>query len=101
MSRLLALDPSDSSSYYNEKIATALELKEFQQALETAEAFLENFSQEEDAYFAAMNVHFHMQNNEAFFQLVDTIRSSNIRLSPKRLNQLRYWLQGGLYEQKI
>lgn len=101
LSRLLALDPSNGSLYYNEKIATALELMEFQQALETAEAFLEHFPHEEDAYFAAMSVHFHMRNNKAFFQLVDTVRSSSIRLSPERLNQLRYWLQGGLYEQKI
>lgn len=101
LSRLLAHDPSDSSLYYNEKVATALELMEFQQALETAEAFMEKFPQDEDAYFAAMNVHFHLRNNEAFFQLIDTIRKSNVRLSPERLNQLRYWLQGGLYEQKV
>lgn len=101
LSQLLALDPSDSPLYYNEKIATALELKEFQQALETAGAFLVHFSHHEDAYFAAMNVHFHMRNHDAFFQLVDTVRSSSIRLSPERLNQLRYWLQGGLYEPKI
>lgn len=101
LSRLLDLNPSDSSLYYNEKIKTALELREYQQALETAEAFLEHFSHEEDAYFAAMSVHFQMQNREAFFQLVDKVRSSSIRLSPERLNQLRYWLQGGMYEQKI
>jgi tetratricopeptide (TPR) repeat protein len=98
LSRLLALNPSNSSIYYNEKIAVALELTEFQEALETAEAFIKQFPHSEDAYFAAMDVHFHMRNNKAFFQLVDKIRMSSIRLSPGRLNQLRYWLQGGLYE---
>ncbi|TWT00160.1 hypothetical protein [Planomicrobium sp. CPCC 101079] len=101
LSQLLALKPSNSSYYYNEKIAIALELMEFEEAQKTAETFLEQFPHAEDAYFAAMDVHFHMQNREAFFQLVNTIRSSSIRLSPERLNQLRYWLQGGLYEQKI
>lgn len=101
LSRLLALNPPNSAFYYNEKIALALELLEFHQALETAQAYLEQFPQAEDAYFAAMDVHYHMRNNDAFFQLLETIQSSSIRLSPEHLNQMRYWLQGGLYEQKI
>ncbi|KIL42844.1 hypothetical protein KP77_34740 [Jeotgalibacillus alimentarius] len=101
LSQVLAIEPMEHSIYYSEKIATALELKEFQEALETAETFLKHFPDHEDSYFAAMNVHFYMRNDEAFFQVIDKLRSSNIRLSPERLNQLRYWLQGGLYEQTI
>ena len=99
LSQLLALNPTNSSYYYSEKIATALELSEFQQALDAAQAFLKHLPNTEDAYFAAMDVHFHMHNKEDFFKLLDTIRSSSIRLSPGRLNQMRYWLQGSLYEQ--
>lgn len=99
LSELLNLKPSNSSFYYNEKIAIALELGEFQQALETALSYLKQFPHTEDAYFAALDVHFHMRNKEAFLQLVKKIRASSIRLSPGRLNQLRYWTQGGgLYE---
>ncbi|MCP2035275.1 hypothetical protein L1279_002262 [Planomicrobium sp. HSC-17F08] len=98
LSRLLALNPSNSMYYYTEKIAVTLELLDFQQALETAGTFLEQFPHSEDAYFAAMDVHFQMRNKRDFFKLVDKIRSSNIRLSPERLNQLRYWINGGLYE---
>lgn len=99
LSQLLALNPTNSSYYYSEKITVALELSEFQQALDAAQAFLAQFPNTEDAYFAAMDVYFHMHNQEDFFKLMDTIRSSSIRLSPGRLNQMRYWLQGGLYEQ--
>lgn len=101
LSQLLVLKPANSPYYFKEKIAVDLDLLEFRQALEAADLFLEQYPHLEDAYFAAMDVHFRMRNNKAFFQLIEKVRTSNIHLSPERLNQLRYWLQGGRHEQKV
>lgn len=101
LNQLLAVNPQEEPLYFTEKIEAALDLEEFQDALDTADQFLAQYPSHEDAYFAAMNVHFRMRNEAAFFQLVDTVRLSSIRLSPERLNQLRYWLQGDRYESKV
>ncbi|MED4532370.1 hypothetical protein [Metabacillus fastidiosus] len=101
LEQLLFIDPAQSPYYYDEKVKAALELTEFKEALSVADQFLERFPHHEDAYFAAMDVHFQMRNNTAFFQIIQKLRSSSVRLSPERLNQLRYWIQGDLYEQQI
>ncbi|WP_226528010.1 tetratricopeptide repeat protein [Metabacillus niabensis] len=96
--RLLEHAPSSDAANYLEKIEAALYLAEYHLALETAEQFLTLFPGEEEAYFALMNVHYKMKNKTEFQRMIDQLRSTDIKLSPNKLNLLRFWLQGEEYE---
>lgn len=87
--------------YYEEKIRTALQLNEHQTALSTAAQFLEKFPEREEAYFLAMHVHYQMRNKAEFSKTIELLRTSHTTLSPERLNQLRFWLQGDQYEKQV
>jgi hypothetical protein len=98
LDRLLEQSPTSDSRNYLEKIEAALYLAEHHIALKTAEQFLSLFPDKEEAYFASMNVHYTMKNKTEFKRVINRLRSSDIKLSPNRLNQLRFWLQGDGYE---
>lgn len=97
--RLLEQGPGNDATNYLEKMEAALYLDEYQIALETAEQFFTLFPEEEEAYFALMNVHYKMKNKAEFQRIINQLRSTNIKLSPDKLNQLRFWLQGEEHEQ--
>lgn len=78
--------------YHVERIRTALSLKEYEQALAASELFLHQYPHREGAYFEAMHVHYAMKNVKQMHETVDTLRASNIRLSPEGLDQLRFWI---------
>ncbi len=96
--RLIEHAPKSDATYYQEKIEAALYLAEYHIALETAEQFLSLFPEEEEAYFALMNVHYKMRNKKEFQRMINQLRSTDIKLSPDKLNQLRFWLQGEEHE---
>ncbi|WP_066055656.1 hypothetical protein [Robertmurraya korlensis] len=98
LTKLIQLHPTHKDKNYIEKINTAITLDEHQLARETAEQFITYFPKDEDAYFYAMKVHFHMQNEFEFKQIMNQLRVTDINLSPSRLSQLRFWLQGESYE---
>lgn len=92
LAKLIEIDPLRDSKNFIEKINAAMTLLEHRVARETAEQFLSLFPKEEDAYFSALSVHFHMHNITEFKQIMNQLRSTDIQLSPNRLNQLRFWL---------
>lgn len=93
LNKLIQLSPRDLL-HFKEKIDTAILLNEHREALDTAEQFLSLFPDEEDAYFSLMTVHFSMRNQVDFRRILNQLRSTDIKLSPEKLNQLRFWLQG-------
>lgn len=102
LDKLIRLSPISDPFNYVEKIETAILLHEYQDALETAERFLSLFPDLEEAYFLSMNVHFSMRNQDEFNQVMNRLLSStNIKLSPDKLNQLRFWLKGDRDEQQV
>ncbi|MBU7594434.1 hypothetical protein [Metabacillus halosaccharovorans] len=92
--QILEHSPANGAKNYLEKIEAGLYLAEYHMALETAEQLLSLFPEEEDAYFAVMNVHFTMKNKTEFQRMITQLRATDIKLSPDKLNQLRFWLQG-------
>ncbi|TXC76142.1 hypothetical protein FS935_23045 [Metabacillus litoralis] len=101
LDKLIKISPASDELNFIEKIESAITLNEHQVALETAKQFLEVFPEKEDAYFSALNVHYSMRNSSEFKQVMNKLRSSDIKLSPDKLNQLRFWLQGDEYEQQL
>lgn len=99
LSKLIKLSPDSSKLNHMEKIDVAISLHEYREALEAANQFLAVFPDQEEAYFAAMNIHYVMKNSEGFNEIVGRLRGSEIRLSPDKLNQLRFWIQGDGNEQ--
>ncbi|OLN23555.1 hypothetical protein BTO30_03780 [Domibacillus antri] len=101
LDKLIHLSPARDARNLEEKIKVALSLNEHKSARETAEQFLALFPDHEEAYFCAMNVHFHMRNEPDFKHVLNQLASSGTRLSPDGLNQLRFWLQGDVHEQQV
>lgn len=99
LSKLIKLSPDSSKLNYMEKIDVAISLHEYREALEAVNQFLAVFPDQEESYFAAMNIHYVMKNREGFNEIVGRLRASEIRLSPDKLNQLRFWIQGDGNEQ--
>lgn len=99
LSKLIKLSPDSSKLNYMEKIDVAISLHEYREALEAVNQFLAVFPDQEESYFAAMNIHYVMKNREGFNKIVGRLRASEIRLSPDKLNQLRFWIQGDGNEQ--
>jgi hypothetical protein len=98
LTKLIQRESLRDPKNFIEKIDTAIALDEHSVARETADQFLSSFPQEEDAYFSSMKVHFQMQNVTEFKQIMNQLRLTDIKLSPNRLSQLRFWLQGELNE---
>lgn len=101
LDQLIQLSPKRDAGNYQNKIRVALTLGEHGKAADAATQFLATFPNDENAYFSAMNVHYKMYNELDFKQVMNRLTSSGIRLSPNRLNQLRFWIQGDPNEQQI
>ncbi|MBM7649088.1 hypothetical protein JOC78_002041 [Bacillus ectoiniformans] len=101
LDRLIEQTAVPKPRYYEEKIKMALLLNEHQTAYYTSIQFLKIFPDIEESYFSALHVHYQMRNHEEFSHTITLLRTSNTTLSPKRLDQLRFWLQGDLYEQQV
>lgn len=94
LTKLIQNSPKGDGLNYIEKVDTAIVLNEHQEALATAEQFLKLFPNQEEAYFSLMKVHFSMRNQVEFKRVLNELRLTDIKLSPEKLNQLRFWLQG-------
>lgn len=79
---------------FKNKINVDLELNHFDQAVGTAKELLKYYPTNEDAYFASLQVCFQMRNQTEFKIIFKKLKESNTVLSPNRLIQLRFWLQG-------
>lgn len=91
LTTLIELGGTIDPDYHVERIQIALSLEEHEQALAASELFLKQHPRREQAYFEAMHVHYVMKNIKQVHHTVDTLRASDIRLSPEGLQQLRFW----------
>ncbi|QHE53637.1 hypothetical protein [Pontibacillus sp. HMF3514] len=90
LARVLEEEESQPKHFIN-KIEYDLQLKEYQQALQYSQKFLNAFPYNEDAYFAAMKVYYALEDEERFRKVLTQLKQSTITLSPKGLNRIRYW----------
>lgn len=101
LKQLISLSVTPSKQYYTDAIETALELEHCVDAATLSKQFLRQYPEDEDAYFASLAVSYKVKDRYNFDETIRYLRSSNTKLSPKRLNQLRFWLQGDQYGQEI
>jgi hypothetical protein len=94
LERMIDIQPNEVS-YFIEKISCDLQLLEYSTARDYCDLFLKLHSNCEEAYFMDMEIHFLMQNAEAFEESLIKLRHSSVSLSPNGLSKLRFWLQGG------
>lgn len=93
LEKLIEIDPN-VEIYFVEKISCDLSLAEFSTARSFCDLFLRLHPNCEDSYFMDMQIHYLMRNNEGFENSLNRLRNSSVRLSPKGLSKLRFWLQG-------
>ncbi|TCI64069.1 MULTISPECIES: bacterial transcriptional activator domain-containing protein [unclassified Exiguobacterium] len=92
LSNLIDVDDRTEIIYHVERIQMALSLGEYAHALQASDLFLHQHPTNEIAYFEAMAVHYAMKNVSRVHEMIHRLRSSEIRLSPDGLNQLRFWI---------
>lgn len=92
LTNLIDVDDQTEPVYHVERIQLALSLGEYEQALNASDLFLHQHPTNEIAYFEAMAVHYEMKNVSRVHEMINLLRSSDVRLSPDGLNQLRFWI---------
>jgi hypothetical protein len=97
LERIIEIVPQEKENYI-QKINCDLELGELSTAEKYCHSFLEHCSNEEEAYFMSMKLHYSMKNQVRFNQTLQMLRESSVRLSPNGLNKIRFWLQGDANE---
>ncbi|ERG67766.1 MAG: hypothetical protein F9K39_04250 [Exiguobacterium chiriqhucha] len=92
LANLIDVDGRAETIYHVERIQMALSLGEYEHALQASDLFLHQHPTNETAYFEAMAVHYAMKNVKRVHEMIHLLRSSEVRLSPDGLNQLRFWI---------
>lgn len=92
LANLIDVDDRAETIYHVERIQMALSLGEYEHALQASDLFLHQHPTNETAYFEAMAVHYAMKNVKRVHEMIHLLRSSEVRLSPDGLNQLRFWI---------
>ncbi|MCL6570101.1 MAG: hypothetical protein K6T88_00260 [Bacillus sp. (in: Bacteria)] len=94
LEKLIKNGSSNTIDNFIEKIHVDIELNHFNHALDTTKVLLKHFPTNENAYFASLQVCFQMKNKKEFDQIVKKLKESKTVLSPNKLIQLRFWIQG-------
>lgn len=93
LEKIIEIVPHEKE-HYIEIINRAIELEEFEYAKTYSEAFLRYCEKEEEAYFLSMKLYYTLKDQLKFHETLQTLRDSSVRLSPKGLNKIRFWLHG-------
>lgn len=80
---------------FMEKIEAEMELGRFDEAERGVKRFRAEFPNKEDAYLIALSLYYRLKRRESFFETLDQLRQSSIRVSPSTLNIIRYWSTKG------
>ena len=92
LQRLLAADPH-AREVYEDKIATDLELSDYNSALETAQHYLANYPNHEGPYLSLMKVYYTMRAFEQLQDVLEDLKRSTVRLSNQALMIVRFWTE--------
>lgn len=93
LKKMIEID-CNNPRYFIEKISSDLTLAQYHEARQFCDQFLSVHPLVEDAYFLDMKIHYAMKDQNAFAKSISILRNSNVKLSPKGLSRLRFWLQG-------
>jgi hypothetical protein len=82
---------------YQEKIDLELILGMFTEAESTAKEFLENYPFSEEGYLCLMEVHFTTKSSDKFYQVLEELKKTPLRLSNHALMVVRFWSEGAIH----
>lgn len=100
LEKMIEIEPFNEE-FYVKKINHDIEARRFEIAKYYGEMFLRYCPNEEDAYFMIMQLHYEMKNFEELHNVLEKLKQSTVRLSPKGLEKMRFWLGGGFYGTKV
>ncbi|ANF94920.1 hypothetical protein [Paenibacillus bovis] len=80
---------------FNAKIHSEMELERPDLALQYEQKFREAHTDSEQPYLTALQLYYDLQMKEAFFQTLQALKQSNIKVSNTGLNVIRYWSEKG------
>lgn len=95
LGRLIEIKPYEKE-HYIEKINCDLQLGDLETAEVFTQIFLQNCSNEEEAFFMAMKLYYILKDQLKFKEILQSLKGSPVRLSPQGLNKLRFWLHGDI-----
>lgn len=91
LAKRLSID-DEYEEYYQEKINYELEFGNYQEARRYCEKYFEAYPNKEGSYLMFIKLYYKLKNFEKLYENIDMLKNSNIILSPKALNILRFWL---------
>ncbi|WP_042356150.1 hypothetical protein [Bacillus rubiinfantis] len=93
LERIIEKEPQEKS-FYLEKINCDFQLREMEHAETDCQNFLQQFPDDEDAYFMTMKLYYLLSDQMNFNHALEKLRQSSVRLTPQGLNKIRFWLTG-------
>lgn len=94
LDQLLESDARNEAMFI-EKINNEVELGHFDEAMQASLLFRKCYPDTEDAYLAALNMFYILKMKEQFFETLQELKQSKIRISNTTLNIIRYWSAKG------
>jgi len=90
---LLELDRSDEAIFV-EKINNSIQMKDYAEARRYCQLFRESFPDRETPYFIMLKLFYTLKLNKEFYEVLNELKSSPIRVSNQVLNTIRFWSRG-------
>ncbi|URN96378.1 MAG: hypothetical protein NAG76_09240 [Candidatus Pristimantibacillus lignocellulolyticus] len=79
---------------YIAKVNMEIKLELYGDAEKTAQLFIENFPDNEDAYLSLLKVYFVTRSKQKLHLTLDKLKNSPVRLSNQALTTVRFWSEG-------
>lgn len=80
-----------SEELFKEKISSEIELGRYEEGLRYSLLFRKYYPDNEDAYLTALNLYYSLKKNDSFYETLEALKLSKIRVSNTALNVIRYW----------
>lgn len=86
-----------SEELYKDKIMTEIDLGNYDEAMRSSKLFRASYPNSETAYMTALNLFYTLRMKASFFETLEELKKSKIRVSNSTLNVIRYWSAKGAY----
>ncbi len=93
LARLIAQD-NCTEEVFIDKIDCEIRLGRYDNAEEASKRFLQANPQSEMAFYMAMKLYFTLRAGTKFNEILESLKRSTVKVSPRMLQLIRYWNQG-------
>ncbi|MHA0856864.1 hypothetical protein [Paenibacillus sp. CMAA1364] len=80
-----------SENVFAELILSEIELGRYDEGLRYSKLFRQSYPDNEDAYLATLNLYYSLRMKDSFYETLEELKVSKIRVSNTGLNVIRYW----------